>query len=394
MTKLRTGTPEEAGMHPEQIDLIKQRGAQWVQQDNTMALSLLVARRGVVCLHDAWGPRTAAPDASPAQPDSYWPFASVSKPITATAIMTLVEQGLLGLTRPVQFYIPELRGAGTADIQVQHLLTHTSGFDGDEDTAWTMARLAEGLDLPECPATQHEALHAQLHARYTLGTAKQPGAEMSYAGINYDLLGEIIRRISGMSYAAFVEEHIFRPLGMQRARVGFDRSIEPNMVCNFDIKFTPDLPVGDELRALASIPNGSSAVYGTIEDCAAFAQTLLNGGSYGDATILQPATVAQMTRNQIPGVGSDFFGHWHKEASWGYGPGVMGNARWAWYDGTLASNASFNHGGLGGVLFWVDPEIDVVGAYFSYCYDVDPETGAHHWDADLFQNMVTVAVAD
>ena len=160
MTKLTKGTPEQAGMRPEQIELIKQRGGEWVQQDNTLALALLVARHGVVCLHEAWGPLTGAADAPPAQPDSYFPFTSMSKAITATAAMILVEQGLLGLTRPVQFYIPELSGEGAEDILVQHLLTHTSGYDGDEADAWLAQQMAGGMDLPPCPDNQHEVIHA------------------------------------------------------------------------------------------------------------------------------------------------------------------------------------------------------------------------------------------
>ena len=196
MTKLKRGTPEEAGMLPGQIELIKRRGAEWVEQDNTMALVVLAARHGVVCLHEAWGPLTGKPDAPPARPDSCFPWSSIGKAVTATAAMTLVEAGELGLTRPVQFYIPELSGTGTEEILVQQLLTHTTGYDADEDGAWIAARIGDGLDLPECPGNQHEVVHAQLHARYTLPVAKRPGTVMSYAGINYDLLGEIMRRKS------------------------------------------------------------------------------------------------------------------------------------------------------------------------------------------------------
>ena len=393
MTKLRTGTAEEAGMRAEQIELIEERATQWVQGERTPTLSLLVARHGVVCLQGAWGPLTIG-EAPLAQTDSYWPFASTSKPITAAAVMTLVEEGLLGLTRPVQFYIPELQGAGTDEILVQHLLTHTSGFDDDEDSAWMAAKMANGFDVPPCPDNQDEVVHAQLCARYSLATSKPPGREMVYANTNYDLLGEIIRRVSGLSFPDFLAQRIFDPLGMTSARVGFDRSIEENMVCNFDIQFTPDMPTGDELRALASIRQSSGAVYGTVGDLGIFAQMILNGGSYGDATILRPATVAQMTRNQTPGIGTDFFGSWKPESSWSYGFSVMSTNRWAWYDGTLPPNGVVSHGGLGGIYFWVDPTLDLIGLYFSYCADVDPETGVHHWDADLFQNMVTAAVAD
>lgn len=132
MTILRDGTPEQAGMRPEQIELIKQRGAEWAEQDNTLGLVLLVARHGVVCLHEGWGRTTLAADAPGVRKDSHFLFSSITKVITATAVMMLVEEGRLGLTRPVQFYIPELRATGADEILVQHLLTHTSGYDGNE----------------------------------------------------------------------------------------------------------------------------------------------------------------------------------------------------------------------------------------------------------------------
>jgi CubicO group peptidase (beta-lactamase class C family) len=393
MTKLKRGTPEEAGMLPGQIELIKRRGAEWVEQDNTMALVVLAARHGVVCLHEAWGPLNGKPDAPPAQLDSYFPWASMGKAATAVAAMQLVEAGELGLTRPLRFYIPELAGAGSEEVLVQHLLTHTSGYDDDEDVAWTAARLAEGMELPDCPASQHEMIHAQLHARYTLPVATRPGTLMCYASINTDLLGEVLRRISGVSHADLLSERIFKPLGMTRTSVGFDPIIEPNLVADFDTQVM-DFPTGDAARAMLSLPLASGGVLGSIEDCAVFAQMLLNGGSYGDATILQPATVAQMTRNQIPGIGANFAGHLHREASWGYGLNIVDTDRWRWFDGALPSNGAFGHSGAGGVLFWADPAYDLIGLYFSRCLDIDPETFEHHWDGDLYQNMVTAAVAD
>lgn len=393
MTQLSKGAPEEAGMHPEQIALIRQRGAEWAQQDNTMALALLVARRGVICLHDAWGPRTSTPDALPAEPDSIFPYSSISKAITAAAIMMLVEQGLLGLTRPVQYYIPELQGEGAEGILVHQLLTHTSGYNDDEANARAAERMNQGLELPQCPSNQHEALHAQLHTYYSLAVSKSAGKEMSYASINYDLLGEIIRRVSGMSYTDFLAEHLFGPLGMTSCRVGFHPSIEENMVRDFETQYMPEMPVGDEMRALASIPGASGSVFGSISDCATFAQMLLSGGQYGNTQLLTRASVDLMTNNQIPGIGTDFIG-WHDEASWGYGLDVYSHERWPWNDGSLPSNRTFMHGGLGGVGFWVDPAYELVYLYFSYCSDVDLESGIYRWDADLFQNMVTAATAD
>ena len=394
MTVLQEGTAQQAGMRPEQIELIRQRGAQWAEQDNTLGLQLLVARHGVVCLHDAWGRTSLEPDARPVTTDSYFMFASNTKVIVAAAVMMLVEEGLLGLTRPVSFYIPEFAPEGTADILVQNLLTHTSGYDINETPLRTAALLAEGIDLPPCPANQHPNLHASLHALCQTSPNKTPGAEMSYANENYELLGEIIRRVSGKSFTEFLQERIFEPLGMSGVHVGLDPSIDGDVVWDFSTPLSEAFPAGDEFREMLRVPHPAAALYGRAWEYGAFAQMLLNNGRYGDARLLHPISIKQMTRNQIPGIGTDFYGHWHAEGAWGYGVNVIDTARWAWGDGSLVANGAFTHGGGGGCSFWVDTSLDLLGVYFCFCTARDQATQEMRWDFDLFQNMVTAGVAN
>src|SRR5205823_8893920 len=92
------------------------------------SLTILVARRGIVVVHEAYGRFGAAPDAPPMPLDAVYPLASLTKPITATCAMCLVEDGALGLNRPVGEYVPEFTGDGKDAVLVHHLLTHTSGL--------------------------------------------------------------------------------------------------------------------------------------------------------------------------------------------------------------------------------------------------------------------------
>ena len=119
MTTLREGTAEEAGFLPERIDRIRDQATRWVEDGRrTRSAVLLTARRGVIALHDAFGPLTHEPDTPPLQVDSLFCVASVSKPVTATAVMMLVEDGLLSLNRPLVEYIPEFSGKGVEQILV------------------------------------------------------------------------------------------------------------------------------------------------------------------------------------------------------------------------------------------------------------------------------------
>ena len=161
MYTLRNGSAEEAGLDSAKLQLIRQRAGEWVASGKHQCIVILLARRGVICLHEAWGKLGPAQDASPALPDSIFWMASNTKPVTAAAIMMLAEDGLLTINRRVVDYIPELSGAGTQDLTLRHLLTHTSTWDFQTTAAYIEAnrpadpnvhadeeRLTAGFDMP------------------------------------------------------------------------------------------------------------------------------------------------------------------------------------------------------------------------------------------------------
>jgi len=379
MTVLREGKAVEAGFIENRIDLINERAAGWIDPRQTRSLVLLLARKGVVVLHGAWGPLTADADSPPIQCSSVFPMASLAKPVTATAVMLLVEDGLLGLSRPLVEYIPEISGRHTEDILVHHLLTHTSGLQ-DLDDASMQERLNGLTDLPPCPEDQHEIIHRVLHAAFELDCAKRPGEEMAYTNRNYGLLAEIVRRISGQSFWDFARERIFKPLGMVDSSFRFEERYEGRFV-----RATLDpMPFVD-------VPSGQGGLKSTAWDLAIFGQTFLNGGIYGTTRLLSRASVREMTRNQIPGIGSDFNG-WHPEASWGLGWRIQDNERWRYFDGALQPAGTIDHAGFGGRLLRVDPKNDIVAVYLAVCLDINIETKEHHTQWDLFQNLVYAAM--
>lgn len=392
MTVLRQGSAAEAGMRTETVELILERAGEWAEQDNTVGLVLLLARHGVVCLHEAWGRTTTESYGQPCTTDSYFCFASNSKPIAATAAMQLVEQGLLSLTRPVRFYIPEFTAPGTDGILVQQLLTHTTGYDIERTPAQVADCLASGIELPPCPPDEHPELHKLLQGIYRTSPAAKPASEMFYANENFTLLGEIIRRVAGVPYPEYLQRNVFDPLGMTDSQVGLTDDVAAGLVWDFSKPFFEGMPSGDDLRDSMRIPNAAGAVFGTAMDYAMFAQMLLTKGRHGEHRILHPASVAQMTRNQIPGVGTDFLGDFTVEAGWGLGINILIQERWPWSDGSLPANGCYTHGGGGGMSFWVDPGLDLIGVYACFCPEINPLTHEQRWDFDLFQNMATAAV--
>ena len=139
MPELRYGSPSEAGMLPERIDRVRDLAAGWIKQGYTPALSVLVARRGVIVLHEGFGVLGPQEGAPPLPRDAVFPVMSVTKSITGTLLMCLVEDGLVGVNRPAAEYLPEFTGKWKDQVLVHHLLTHCWG-ENIEGIVEVMAR--------------------------------------------------------------------------------------------------------------------------------------------------------------------------------------------------------------------------------------------------------------
>ena len=384
--RLRAGSPEEAGIRPEAVEQIRKKGQAWTAAGSqTPALVLVAARRGIIFFHEAFGRHGPGEDSPKLVKNALFPLASMSKPITATAAMILVEDGLLGLNRPVQEYIPEFKGNGKEQVIVHQLLTHTSGLRDDE---WTAIIEEEGdaAEIPPTDETMHLAVNKLLYALYRAPLGYSTGAEMIYSSANYYLAGEIVRRLSGLSLDQFARERIFDPLGMDDTYY-----VVPEGVQNRVVLRPEDAPGASmQDKEYMERPSPSGGVFSTALDMARFGQMFLNDGAYGQARVLSPATVAAMTRDQIPGVGASLY-MFIPIASWGLGWSVGASYKGRVYGEFLPAPGYFNHGGYGGVELWADPANEIVGVYFSVALDVDL-TDFPIYDADLYMNMVTAGV--
>jgi CubicO group peptidase (beta-lactamase class C family) len=389
MVGLRDGTATEAGLSARRLDHARDLAAEWVADGMHPAITVLVARRGVIALHEAFGRLGPEPDDPALTTDALFPLASLGKPLTATALMQLVEDGRVGLTRRVCDYIPEFNGDGKDAVYVHHLLTHTSGlrwFTGIEDLgADLMARLAQ----PPSDASLHPVVDAFLQMAYENPLETEPGKYMYYDTLNYDLLGEIVRRVSGHSLRTVIHERIFEPIGMSNSQV----TVPPELVGEV-VRATPESPgsmVTWGLRLLDGAIGGGAGMFATARDMATFGQAFLDGGIGINGRFLASSTVSEMTRNQIPGIPGGLLEERHDEASWSYGWGIACHEKWSYFPthppGTL------NHGGASGVYLWCDPTHEMVGAFFAATTkDLEPDLWM--WQADLFVNAVTAAIED
>jgi CubicO group peptidase (beta-lactamase class C family) len=386
----------------DRVDPLRDLCAGWVESGHTPALAVCVARRGVIVLDEAFGRLRPEQGSPPIEKTSLFPIASITKPMTATLVMQLVEEGLLGLNRPVRDYIPEVKCDGAEDMLVHHLLTHTSGYvwyDEEPMLSHMMRRAAEGFRMPVAGETEHPLAKGLLEICYDAPLIRKPGELMTYSNHNYELLAEIVRRLTRRPLWELARERLFAPLGMDDSY-----HVVPESESHRVVQRPPEAPMGSPQspfmqgfgsRQWQETPLGGAGVFSTARDLAVFGQMFLNRGRYGAARILSPASVAAMTRDQIPGIAAQFIGREISPASWGYGWGIESSAKWRYYRGSLAPLGTFDHGGHGGSMLWVDPKHDIVGAYLEVVlHETGHYIGELLWNFDLFQNAVYAALGE
>jgi len=203
---------------------------------------------------------------------------SISKSFTALAIMQLVEQGRLKLDDPVRQHLPELRWeefeAG-GPVTVRHLLNQTSGLSTYHGKAW----LADGKLMPADALRRLDGVKLKEAA----------GAVFYYSNVNFVLLGEIVARVSGMSYEKYVVKSIFQPLEMRNSFDG--NSDDGRMAVGYQSVFGKMLETRHPI-APALVPAGFLAA--SAEDMTHYLTAQLNGGQYGGRAILTPEGIRTM----------------------------------------------------------------------------------------------------
>ena len=235
--------------------------------------SALVARNGAVVLSKGYGSANLEWDI-PNTPTTKFRLGSVTKQFTAASILLLEERGKLSVNDPVRKYIPDAPAAWDK-VTIYHLLTHTSGipsFTGFPEYGPTEA-------LPTTPE--------KLVARFRDKPLEfQPGEKWNYSNSGYVLLGYLIEKITGESYAKFVRENIFEPLAMKDSGYDSNSAILPHRASGY----TPS-PTGPQNAGFVhmSIPHAAGALYSTTEDLLRWELGLFGG------KLLKPESLVKMT---------------------------------------------------------------------------------------------------
>jgi CubicO group peptidase (beta-lactamase class C family) len=274
--------------------------------------------------------------------DSIFWIASMSKPITATAALMLMEEGKLSLDDRISKYIPELGGLKTADgktqrITLRHLLTHTSGMGEATDEEAKSARKLSDL----VPAFASKPL------------AFEPGSQWKYSQSGILTLGRIVEIVSGVPFEVFLRKRIFDPLGMKDTTFYLSVAQLPRWVIPAKREGEQLLPAeigllyGHPPTWRDHYPASNGGLFSTAPDYTRFAQMLLNGGVLDGRRYLTAESVRMMSTVQTGNLVTGFT----PGNGWGLGVGIVRQPQGVT---EMLSPGTFGHGGGYGTQVWID----------------------------------------
>ncbi len=392
---LARGDDKPAGFSQEKLEAIPAALKKAVEKKQIAGGSALIARNGKIVHMTTVGMQDVE-GKEPLTDATIFRIASMSKPITAVAVMILADDGKLSVTDPLSKFVPEFKDMkvlvpskdgksyetvkAKREITIHDLLTHSSGITYrlmDKPFVGKMyvdAGISDGIS--ETPGTSGD----NVRKLAKLPLVCQPGTAWEY-GLNSDILGYVVEVVSGKPLEEFFQERICKPLKMndtyfvlpkaKRSRlsalyaVGADKTIArvgDKPVTEGGAVFSATYPTRDDSKYYS----GGGGLVATIGDYFRFCQMMQNRGELDGVRVLKPETVDKMTQNQlgelrIPFPGSDAVG---------YGFGVL-TEKGKENGKDPAGVGSYSWGGAFNTFFWVDPKNELIGIFMSQVFPPD-----------------------
>ena len=400
--RLRYSIPEEAGLDSGKLQKIDSIVIDAIEQKATPGAQVLVARRGIVVYHRAFGYHTYRQE-NPVKISDLYDIASVTKIVASVpAIMMLIEENKLDLDQTLGYYLPELAGTNKHDLLIKDVLTHQARLQPwipfyydtfeslvpDEElfsrrvSAGYPYMLAANMFMNRNYRFIDSLFSDQSGDEYTIRVANRmfmnrlyrdsiyrrinesplrSGNQYLYSDLGYYYLKNIIERISSEPLELFVEKNFYRPLGAGRLTyLPLEKYHTGEIVpTENDVIFRRQLMHGhvhDPGTAMLGGVGGHAGLFSNANDLAKLMQLFLQNGSYGGAGYFRPETIAYFTTApNNPNGNRRAIGFDKPERN----PSRNGPAAGS------ASQESYGHSGFTGTIAWVDPEEDIVYVFLS-----------------------------
>jgi CubicO group peptidase (beta-lactamase class C family)/acetyl esterase/lipase len=373
---LPIASPASVGFSAERLDRMDRAMQAEIDAGHYAGISIMVARHGNLVRFRRYGYQTLE-GREPLREDAIFRIASMTKPIIAAAMMTLYEEGKWQLDDPVTKFIPEFADLKVLKedklvpldraMTVRHVMSTSAGFAFGIPLGSTNPKLDEMYAAAGLWSGTNDEMIAKLAK---LPLEAQPGTQFRY-GLQQEVQGAIIRRITGEGLDAFLAQRIFQPLRMKDTGFGVPENqrdrIAPRYTVDANLKLVlaPDqspfpavagTPAGVTPKMLLSI----AGLYSTAQDYLRFAQMLANGGQLDGVRVLAPSSVKLMTSNQLADGVQVHFDQPFASVGYGMNLGIVLDPARADFNGGGLGAGSFYWGGVHGTWFWVDPVNDLV----------------------------------
>ncbi|MDG3003583.1 serine hydrolase domain-containing protein [Paludisphaera mucosa] len=358
--------PAKVGVSAERLPRVSEVVRLRIEAREIAGAVTLVSRHGKVVHYEAQGVLDVD-SKRPMTPDALFHMASTTKPVTAAAVVMLIEEGKVRLTDPASKFIPEFQNPKVAverdgrielvparrEVQVLDLLTHTSGL------------LSGGLGQKQAPGDatsphRGDALGDYVKRIATIPLDFEPGTRWSYSPFGgIDTLARIVEVASGKSFDVFLRERLFEPLGMHDTFFHTPADKESRLAAYHSRK-GEELKKGDYSFSFVEPYNsGAAGLVSTAADFHQFGQMLANGGELNGKWLLSPRGVAILSSNHV---GEKFPGNLGRPEGMGFGFAVevvVDPIKAA----TFRSVGSFGWDGAWGTQIWVDPREGIVAVF-------------------------------
>ena len=370
--------PRDLGFAPERLPRIAAALNAEIARNTLPGAVLMIARRGKLGYCETFG--HLDPVAGTAMPvDAMFSIASMTKPLVTVGALMLCEEGRMAINQPVRHYLPQLSGmrvnpphcdgasgaptdAALREMTIEDLMRHTAGLSYGRGDKALYARYPFSSDIASTKWTGSEFL-AQLAA---LPLHYQPGSRWEYS-LGLDVLGLVIEAVAGMPLSRFLDERLFRPLGMRDTAF----TVPADQVARYAKSLARD-PVTNEPQTLrdGTTPHkfdcGGGCAVSTAADYLRFAQMLLGRGELDGVRVLSRKTVEFMTSDHLgPEVDLGKLNDYPNIRGYGFGLGVAVR-RSAGRGGMPGTAGEFHWAGSTGTYFWVDPSEELVTVFMAH----------------------------